>query len=60
MSLGSGVTLRLGDYVKQASKPEWGIGKIISISEGQNATIFFLEREEKGDRLLYFNFRFIA
>jgi hypothetical protein len=54
MSLGSGATLRLGDYVEQASKSAWGLGKIISISERQNATIFFLgvERGSFKPRLL--------
>jgi Protein of unknown function (DUF3553) len=35
--------LRLGDYVKQTSQPEWGIGRVVSISESEKVTIFFLQ-----------------
>ena len=34
--------LRKGDYVKQTSQPQSGIGKVISISDGEKVTVFFL------------------
>lgn len=36
------MTLRVGDYVKQASQPEWGIGRVVSVGESEGVTIFFL------------------
>jgi hypothetical protein len=38
----SRVTLRVGDYVKQTSHPEWGIGTVVSIGGSEKVTIFFL------------------
>jgi hypothetical protein len=32
----------VGDYVKQRSQPEWGIGRIVSIGDGEKVNIFFL------------------
>jgi hypothetical protein len=34
--------LGIGDYVKQTSQPKWGIGRVISISQTEQVTIFFL------------------
>jgi len=34
--------LRVGDYVKQISQPEWGTGRVISIAESEKLIIFFL------------------
>jgi hypothetical protein len=34
--------LSVGDYVKQTSQPEWGIGRVISIGESEQVTIFFV------------------
>ena len=34
--------LRVGDYVRQTSQPKWGIGRVISICENEQVTIFFL------------------
>jgi Protein of unknown function (DUF3553) len=36
------MALRVGDYVKQTSQSQWGIGKVISIRENGTITIFFL------------------
>lgn len=36
------MTFRVGNYVKQTSQPGWGIGRVISIGEGEKVTIFFL------------------
>jgi hypothetical protein len=38
----SRLTFRVGNYVKQTSQPGWGIGRVISIGEGEKVTIFFL------------------
>jgi Protein of unknown function (DUF3553) len=35
--------LWVGDYVKQTSQPEWGIGRVISIGENEKITILFLQ-----------------
>jgi hypothetical protein len=35
--------IRVGDYVKQTSHPQWGIGRVIFIGEGEKVTIFFLQ-----------------
>ena len=32
----------IGDYVRQTSQPKWGIGRVISIGETEQVTIFFL------------------
>jgi hypothetical protein len=32
----------LGEYVKQKSQLQWGIGRVISIVESEKVTIFFL------------------
>ncbi len=32
----------VGDYVKQSSQPQWGIGRVISIGENEKVRIFFL------------------
>jgi Protein of unknown function (DUF3553) len=44
------VTLRVGDYVKQTRHPEWGMGRVVSIGDGEKVTIFFLQG---GNRILY-------
>jgi hypothetical protein len=36
------MALRVGDYVKHTSQPEWGIGRVISIGEREKISIFFL------------------
>jgi hypothetical protein len=36
------MALLVGDYVKQTSQPEWGIGRVLSIGESEKITIFFL------------------
>jgi hypothetical protein len=36
------MTLRVDDYVKQASHPEWGIGRVVSIGENEKVTLYFL------------------
>jgi len=36
------MVFRVGNYVKQTSQPEYGIGRIISIGEGEKVTVFFL------------------
>src|SRR2546427_13285084 len=36
------MALRVGDYVKQTSQPQWGIGRVVSIGESEKVTIFFL------------------
>ena len=42
----------VGDYVKQTSQPQWGIGRVISIGDGEKVTIFFLR---SGKRTFYTN-----
>jgi Protein of unknown function (DUF3553) len=37
------MALRVGDYVKQRSQPEWGIGRVVSIGEREKVSIFFLQ-----------------
>lgn len=32
----------VGDYVKQSSQPQWGIGRVISIGENEKVRIFFM------------------
>ncbi len=32
----------VGDYVKQSSQSQWGIGRVISIGENEKVRIFFL------------------
>jgi len=44
------MALRLGDYVTQSSQPEWGIGKVVSLSDSEKFTIFFLRG---GKRIFY-------
>ena len=44
------MALRVGDYVKQKSQLEWGIGRVISIGDGEKVTIFFLRG---GKRIFY-------
>jgi len=44
------MALRVGDYVKQANQPEWGIGRVVSIGESEKVTIFFLRG---GKRIFY-------
>jgi Protein of unknown function (DUF3553) len=39
--------LRVGDYVKQTSEPEWGIGRVISIADSEKVTVFFLQGGKK-------------
>ena len=36
------MALRVGDYVKQTSQREWGVGRVVSIGGGEKITIFFL------------------
>jgi hypothetical protein len=45
------MALRVGDYVKQTSQPEWGIGRVISIGESEKVTIFFL----RGGKRTFYN-----
>jgi hypothetical protein len=42
--------LCLGDYVKQTSRPQWGIGGVISIGDSEKVAIFFLQG---GKRIFY-------
>jgi len=36
---GTRMALRVGDYVKQTSQPEWGIGRVVSIGESGKVTV---------------------
>jgi hypothetical protein len=36
------IALRPPHYVKQTSRPQWGIGRVISIGDSEKVTIFFL------------------
>jgi Protein of unknown function (DUF3553) len=42
--------LRVGNYVKQTSQLEWGIGRVVSIGESEKVTIFFVQG---GKRIFY-------
>jgi hypothetical protein len=44
------MAVRVGDYVKQTSQPQWGIGRVVSIGENEKITIFFLQG---GKRIFY-------
>lgn len=36
------MALRVGEYVKQSSQPQWGIGRVLWLGEQEKVTIFFL------------------
>jgi hypothetical protein len=45
------MALGVGDYVKQTNHPEWEIGRVVSIGEGEKVTIFFL----RGGKRIFYN-----
>jgi hypothetical protein len=36
------MALRVGDYFKQSSQLEWGVGRVVSIGESEKVAVFFL------------------